>query len=87
MSVYNTNCPPIDCGPCGTLPSGFVRLRYFYGKRLGVSDLLAEQRYHAGKMRFHNQRLHGTGVLCGLRAEPYDATTAPEQETNFWMLR
>jgi len=45
-----------------------VRLRYFYGKRLGVVDFIDEQRYHAGKLRFHNQRLHGAGVLCGLGA-------------------
>src|SRR5690349_17048493 len=68
MSAYTNDCPPVDCGPCGTLPPGFVRLRYFYGKRLGVVDFLDEQRYHAGKLRFHNQRLHGAGVLCGLGA-------------------
>jgi hypothetical protein len=71
MTAYTMNCPPLDCGPCGTLPSGFVRLRYFYGKRLGVADLLDEQRYHSGKLRFHQQRMHGSGVLCGLRVEPF----------------
>jgi hypothetical protein len=66
-TTYTMDCPPIDaCGPCGTLPAGFVRLRYFFGKRMGVADFLDEQRYHAGKQRFHNQRLHGAGVLCGL---------------------
>ena len=66
MSAYH-ECPPFDpCGPCGTLPGGFVRLRFFYGKRMGVADFVDEQRYHAGKMRFHNQRLHGAGLLCGL---------------------
>src|SRR5207237_10600557 len=66
MSSYTMDCPPFDpCGACGTLPSGFVRLRYFFGKRMGVADFLDEQRYHTGKMRFHNQRLHGAGVLCG----------------------
>jgi hypothetical protein len=76
MTAYTMNCPPIDCGPCGTLPSGFVRLRYFYGKRLGVADLVDEQRYHSGKLRFHQQRLHGSGVLCGLRVEPFSAEPA-----------
>ena len=74
MSAYTTDCPPFDaCGPCGTLPSGFVRLRYFFGKRMGVADFVDEQRYHTSKHRFHNQRLHGAGVLCGLgvaRQEP-----------------
>jgi hypothetical protein len=67
MSAYSSDCPPLDaCGPCGTLPSGFVRLRYFFGKRMGVADFVDEQRYHSSKLRFHNQRLHGAGVLCGL---------------------
>lgn len=69
MTAYNLNCPPVDCVPCGTLPMGFVRLRYFYGKRLGVADLVDEQRYHTGKLRFHNQRLHGSGVVCGLAVD------------------
>ncbi len=76
MSAYTLDCPPIDtCGPCGTLPSGFVRLRYFFGKRMGVADFVDEQRYHAGKLRFHNQHLHGAGLLCGLgvtRQSPTD---------------
>lgn len=68
MSAYTTHCPPQDpCGPCGTLPAGFARLRYFYGKRMGVADFLDEQRFHVGKQRFHNQRAHGSGLLCGLR--------------------
>jgi hypothetical protein len=79
MTAYTSNCRPADCGPCGTLPAGFVRLRYFYGKRLAAADFLDEQRYHAGKLRFHQQRLHGSGVLCGLgvdlfSSDPADAT-------------
>jgi hypothetical protein len=74
MSAYNADCSPIDaCGACGTLPPGFVRLRYFYGKRLGVTDFVDEQRYHAGKMRFHNQHQHGAGVVCGLAASRLSA--------------
>ena len=52
--------------PCGCLPSGFSRLKYFYGKHLSVTDFKDEQRYHVGKNLFHNTRLHGSGVLCGL---------------------
>lgn len=68
--MVTTNC--IDTSRrypdlCGCLPPGFSRLRYFYGKHLNVADFLDEQRYHMAKMRFHNQRLHGAGVLCGLR--------------------
>jgi hypothetical protein len=50
---------------CG-LPAGFFRLRYFHGKQMRLADYVDEQRYHMGKMRFHNQRLHGAGILCGL---------------------
>lgn len=56
--------------PCA-VPYEFVRLRYFFGQRLGVLELTDEQAYVVGKQRFHNQRLHGAGVLCGLRAERY----------------
>ena len=54
---------------CGTLPAEFVRVRYFFGQRLGVMELSDQFLYHAGKMAFHNVRLHGFGVLCGFRAE------------------
>src|SRR5207249_2616313 len=56
---------------CLVPPAEFVRLRYFFGQRLGVVDLADEQSYLVGKQRFHNLRAHGTGVLCGLRAERY----------------
>lgn len=59
-----------QCG-CTTcdLPPGFVRLRYFFGKRMGVADFKDEQLYHLGKQRFHNMYLHGRGLLCGLGVE------------------
>jgi hypothetical protein len=56
------------------LPLAFVRLRYFFGKRLGVADFVDEQLYHAAKQRFHNQHLHGAGVVCGLRVAALAAT-------------
>ena len=55
---------------CGTgcgLPAGFFRLRYFHGKQMRLADYVDEQRYHSGKMRFHNEKLHGAGILCGLK--------------------
>src|SRR5262245_34865543 len=52
---------------CGCLPRGCSRWRYFYGKHLNVADFMDEQRHHMAGMRFHNQRRHGSGVLCGLR--------------------
>jgi hypothetical protein len=66
--------PPDPCAGSGTClvpPAEFVRLRYFFGQRLGVVDLVDEQSYLSGKQRFHNLRAHGVGILCGLRAERY----------------
>ena len=54
---------------CLSLPAEFVRVRYYYGQRLGVLELGDQTAYHAGKLAFHNARLHGAGVICGLRAE------------------
>jgi hypothetical protein len=52
---------------CGC-PSGFVRVRYYFGQRIGVPEMTDATRYVVGKTRFANFRLHGVGVLCGLRA-------------------
>ena len=59
-------------GPCPPLPEGFVRLRYFFGKRLGVADLKDEQAYHRNKIQLHNRHLHGHGVVCGLGLSIFD---------------
>jgi len=67
MSALKCTEAPGQClEPCGCLPSGFSKLKYFYGKHLSVADFKDEQRYHVGKNLFHNSRLHGAGVLCGL---------------------
>lgn len=68
-----SHCTDTDC--CA-LPAEFVRLRYYFGQRLGVVDLFDEQHYHAGKQRFHNLRAHGAGVLCGLTAERFVLPTS-----------
>ena len=46
---------------CLAAPAEFVRLRYFFGQRLGVVDLYDEQAYLVGKQHFHNLRAHGAG--------------------------
>jgi hypothetical protein len=63
------DCGCGESGCCETLPAEFVRVRYYFGQRLGVMELSDQYLYHAGKMAFHNARLHGFGVLCGLRVE------------------
>jgi Collagen triple helix repeat (20 copies) len=55
-----------DCG-CGTCTiAPFTRNNYFTGKLLLERDFTDEQQYVRDKGRHHNQRLHGTGVVCGL---------------------
>lgn len=57
-----------DCGVARCqLPAGFFRVNYFHGKEMRLADYVDEQRYHAGKMRFHSEKLHGAGILCGLK--------------------
>jgi len=67
--------PFTHCGcsetDCWAMPPEFVRVRYYFGQRLGVLELNDEALYHGGKHAFHNARLHGVGVLCGLRAERF----------------
>jgi hypothetical protein len=70
--MLETSMSGCGCGSpctCATLPAEFVRVRYYFGQRLGVMELNDQFLYHAGKMAFHNVRLHGFGVLCGLRVE------------------
>lgn len=57
------DCNEAHCG----LPAGFFRVNYFHGKEMRLADYVDDQRYHAGKMRFHNGKLHGAGILCGLK--------------------
>ena len=71
MSGTNTQDPCANDGTCLVAPAEFVRMRYFFGQRLGVVDLADEQSYLVGKQRFHNRLAHGAGVLCGLRAERF----------------
>jgi hypothetical protein len=89
MNATNLADPCASQGVCLTAPVEFVRLRYFFGQRLGVVDLADEQSYFAGKQRFHNLHAHGAGVLCGLRAERYvfPQGTPPAQPTTLLRVR
>jgi len=57
-------CPACDIGP-------FTRNHYFTGKLLLERDFRDEQRYYIEKLRHHQQRLHGWGVVCGLKVTPH----------------
>jgi hypothetical protein len=75
-----------DCA-CLVMPAEFVRLRYFFGQRLGVVDLADEQSYLVGKQRFHNRLGHGVGVLCGLTAERYVFPQGAPPTSDMTLLR
>jgi len=53
------------CESCTITP--FTRNNFFTCKLLLERDFTDEQQYFRDKIRHHNQRLHGTGVVCGLR--------------------
>ncbi len=51
----------------------FVRNHYFTGKMMGAGEFETETRYHGDKMRHHNARLHGAGVVCGLKVRQHES--------------
>src|SRR5829696_8384103 len=65
-------CPACDYGP-------FTRNNYFTGKLLVERDFTDEQRYFIDKLRHHHQRLHGWGVVCGLKVKPHPNPACADQ--------
>jgi len=47
-------------------PRALTRNNYFTGKLLVERDFTDEQWFFREKIRLHHQRLHGTGVVCGI---------------------
>jgi hypothetical protein len=62
---HTGTCPACDYGP-------FVRNAYWTGKLMLARDFTDEQRYVIDRFRHHNQRLHGSGVVCGLKVVPHE---------------
>lgn len=58
-----------DCHGCEA--ESFSRNNYFTGKLMVERDFTDEQRYFMEKIRLHHQRLHGSGVVCGLQIEAH----------------
>ncbi|MCO7223320.1 hypothetical protein [Pleionea sp. CnH1-48] len=54
-----------DCIGCGIDEP--VRNNYFDGKLMEERDFTTEQHYFIKKNRLHNQTLHGSGAVCGLK--------------------
>jgi hypothetical protein len=69
MSCKREQGPQTVCEPCTFEP--FVKNNYFTGKMMGAADFIAETRYHSEKLRLHQARLHGWGVVCGLDVVPH----------------
>ncbi len=65
---------PAGCG-CGCDTAcdigPFTRNNFFTGKLLLERDFTDEQQYLIDKLRHHNRRLHGWGVVCGLKVEQH----------------
>jgi DNA-binding beta-propeller fold protein YncE len=53
------------CLPCEA--ESYTRNHYFTGKLMVERDFTDEQRYFREKIRLHHQRMHGSGVVCGLK--------------------
>ncbi len=65
MSKQATTCP--NCKA-----ETYTRNNYFTGKLMVERDFTDEQHYFMEKLRLHNQRLHGSGIVCGLQIVQHD---------------
>jgi len=65
-NAVSASCPECAIGP-------FTRNHYFTGKLLVERDFREEQSYYIDKLRLHEQRLHGWGVVCGLKVTQADS--------------
>src|SRR6185295_5644233 len=61
---FMSPCPPTSCPTCE--PQTPLRNNFFFGKLMDVEDFNVDQKYVVEKFKRHHQRLHGTGVVCGL---------------------
>jgi hypothetical protein len=72
------NSPADLSGACEDCkPRALTRNHYFTGKLLVERDFTDEQWYFREKIRLHHQRLHGTGVVCGLQIHAHP--TCPDR--------
>jgi hypothetical protein len=71
--MTTTAQPTTSCCAASCELGPFVRNNYWYGKLMLPQDFTDEQSYFREKIRHHNMRLHGTGVVCGLLVQQ-DAT-------------
>jgi hypothetical protein len=70
MANGNPQDRPVTCPDCQFGP--FERNHFFTGKLMTARDFSDETRYHSERIRHHNARLHGWGVVCGLKVKAHD---------------
>lgn len=70
MPEMKEKTAPASCPECEI--GSFTRNHYFTGKLLVERDFRQEQTYYVDKMRLHEQRLHGWGVVCGLKVKRHE---------------
>jgi len=64
-SGSSAGCPACEFGP-------FTRNAYWTGKLMLARDFVDEQQYLIEKLRHHAQKLHGSGVVCGLKVVQHE---------------
>src|SRR5687767_13381289 len=69
MDTHHRHQEQGDCASCEIGP--FERNNFFTGKLLLERDFIDEQDYFVEKNLLHNKRLHGWGVVCGLRLKQH----------------
>lgn len=72
--------PGAFCEPCEARAP--TRNNYFTGKLMLARDFEDEQRFFREKLRIHHLRLHGWGVVCGLRLRAHE----PPCDTRYVIL-
>src|SRR5215467_458854 len=70
MAAMKETSATTACPECEI--SAFTRNHYFTGKLLVERDFRQEQAYYVDKLRLHEQRLHGWGVVCGLKVKQHE---------------
>ncbi|MFL5256252.1 MAG: YncE family protein [Rhodopila sp.] len=68
---------PAHCPECEPRPP--LRNHWFWGKCIVPRDLTDEQSFFLEKLRLHQQRLHGTGIVCGLDLKQHPNITCQDR--------
>jgi DNA-binding beta-propeller fold protein YncE len=77
MSKQAKICPTCEA-------EAYSRNHYFTGKLLVERDFTDEQHYFREKIRLHHQRLHGSGIVCGLQITAHDNPICRNRYVILW---